>query len=75
MPPFFDSFLSSALLADFFDFKTFSISSESSDLRILIITSSNEKFPGPVKAIEVAEAKYKSKSSKRKILNPEVTSA
>ena len=34
-----------------------------------------EKFPGPVKTIEVAEAKYRSKSSKRKILNPEVTRA
>ena len=39
------------------------------------MTSSNEKLPGPVSAIEVAEAKYKSKSSSKKILKPEVTSA
>ena len=51
------------------------ISSSSSDFNILIMTSSKEKSPGPVNAIEVAEAKYKSKSSSKKILNPEVTSA
>ena len=51
------------------------ISSSSSDFKILIITSSKEKLPGPVNAIEVAEAKYKSKSSSKKILKPEVTSA
>ena len=39
------------------------------------MTSSKEKLPGPVNAIEVAEAKYKSKSSSKKILKPEVTSA
>ena len=39
------------------------------------MTSSREKLPGPVNAIEVAEAKYKSKSSSKKILKPEVTSA
>ena len=50
------------------------ISSSSSDFKILIITSSKEKLPGPVNAIEVAEAKYKSKSSSKKILKPEVTS-
>ena len=42
--------------------------SSSSDFKILIITSSKEKSPGPVNAIEVAEAKYKSKSSSKKIL-------
>jgi len=36
------------------------ISSSSSDFKILIMTSSKEKLPGPVNAIEVAEAKYKS---------------
>ena len=39
------------------------------------MTSSKEKLPGPVNAIEVAEAKYKSKSSNKKILKPEVTRA
>ena len=60
---------------EFFDFVEGIISSSSSDFKILIITSSKEKLPGPVNAIEVAEAKYKSKSSSKKILKPEVTSA
>ena len=60
---------------EFFDFVEGMISSSSSDFKILIITSSKEKLPGPVNAIEVAEAKYKSKSSSKKILKPEVTSA
>ena len=59
----------------FFNFVEGMISSSSSDFKILIITSSKEKLPGPVNAIEVAEAKYKSKSSSKKILKPEVTSA
>ena len=50
-------------------------SSSDSDLNTLIITSSIEKSPGPVNAIEVAEAKYSSKSSNKKILNPDVTRA
>ena len=60
---------------EFFDLVDEVISFSSSDFKILIITSSKEKFPGPVNAIEVAEAKYKSKSSSKKILKPEVTSA
>ena len=68
------SSLTSTWLEDF-AFVEGKISSSSSDFKILIITSSNEKLPGPVNAIEVAEAKYKSKSSSKKILKPEVTSA
>ena len=40
-----------------------------------MITSSIEKSPGPVSAIEVAEAKQSSKSSNKKILKPDVTKA
>ena len=58
-----------------FNFVEDIISSSSSDSKILMITSSKEKLPGPVNAIEVAEAKYKSKSSSKKILKPDVTSA
>ena len=58
-----------------FEFVEDITSSSSSDFKILIITSSSEKIPGPVKAIEVAEAKYKSNSSNKKILKPAVTSA
>ena len=67
------SSLISTSLEDF-DFEEDIISSSSSDFKILIITSSKEKLPGPVKAIEVAEAKYKSKSSSKKILKPEAVS-
>ena len=72
--PLLVSSLGSSSLENF-DFVEGIISSSSSDFKILIMTSSSEKSPGPVKAIEVAEAKYKSKSSSKKILNPEVTSA
>ena len=51
-----------------------SISSDS-DLRILIITSSSEKIPGPVNVMQVADAKYKSNNSKRYMLKPAVTRA
>ena len=73
-PPLLVSSLTSTSL-EFFDFVEWMISSSSYDFKILIITSSKEKLPGPVNAIEVAEAKYKSKSSSKKILKPEVTSA
>ena len=73
-PPLLVSSLTSTILG-FFDFVEGMISSSSSDFKILIMTSSKEKLPGPVNAIEVAEAKYKSKSSSKKILKPEVTSA
>ena len=68
-PPLLVSSLISISLLDF-DFVKGINSSSSSDFKILIITSSKEKLPGPVKAIEVAEAKYKSKSSSKKILKP-----
>ena len=68
-PPLLVSSLSSTSL-EIFDFVEGMISSSSSDFKILIITSSKEKLPGPVNAIEVAEAKYKSKSSSKKILKP-----
>ena len=70
-PPLFVSSLTSTSL-EYFEFVEAMISSSSSDFKILIMTSSKEKLPGPVNAIEVAEAKYKSKSSSKKILNPEV---
>ena len=73
-PPFVVSSLTSTCLEDF-SFVEGIISSSSSDFRILIMTSSKEKLPGPVNVIEVAEAKYKSRSSSKKILKPEVTSA
>ena len=73
-PPLLDSSLTSTSLG-FLNFAEETISSSSSDFKILIMTSSKEKLPGPVNAIEVAEAKYKSKSSSKKILKPEVTSA
>ena len=73
-PPLLVSSLTSTSLENF-DFVEGIISSSSSDFNILIMTSSKEKLPGPVNAIEVAEAKYKSKSSNKKILKPEVTSA
>ena len=73
-PPLLVSSLISTSL-EFFDFAEGMISSSSSDFKILIITSSKEKLPGPVDAIEVAEAKYKSNNSSKKILKPEVTSA
>ena len=72
-PPLLGSSLISSL--EDFDLVETLISSSSSVFKILIITSSKEKLPGPVKAIEVAEAKYKSKSSSKKILKPEVISA
>ena len=68
-PPLLVSSLISTSFEDL-DFFTEMISSSSSDFKILIITSSKEKLPGPVNAIEVAEAKYKSKSSSKKILKP-----
>ena len=64
-PPLLVSSLISTSL-EFFDFVDIVISSSSSDFKILIMTSSKEKLPGPVKAIEVAEAKYKSKARVRK---------
>jgi len=73
-PPLFVASLTSSSL-EFFAFVEGMISSSSSDVKILIMTSSKEKLPGPVNAIEVAEAKYNSKSSSKKILKPEVTSA
>ena len=73
-PPLLVSSLTSTWLEGF-DFVEGKISSSSSDFKILMMTSSKEKLPGPVNAIEVAEAKYKSKSSSKKILKPEVTSA
>ena len=51
-----------------------SISSDS-DLRILIITSSSENIPGPVKVMQVADAKYKSNNSNKYMLKPAVTRA
>ena len=74
MPPLLVSSLTSTCL-EFFDLVERIISSSSSDFKILIMTSSKEKFPGPVNAIEVAEAKYKSYSSSKNILKTEVTSA
>ena len=73
-PPLLVSSLSSTSLV-FLDFIVGMVSSSSSDFKILIMTSSKEKLPGPVNAIDVAEAKYKSRSSSKKILKPEVTSA
>ena len=64
-PPLLASSFISTILVDF-DFVEEIISSSSSDFKILMITSSKEKLPGPVNAIEVAEAKYKSKSSNKK---------
>ena len=73
-PPLLVSSLTSNCLEGF-AFVEGIISSSSSDFKILIMTSSKEKLPGHVNAIEVAEAKYKSKSSSKKILKPEVTNA
>ena len=64
-PPLFVSSLTSTCL-EVFDFVEVKISSSSSDFKILIMTSSKEKLPGPVNAIEVAEAKYKVKALVRK---------
>ena len=72
-PPLLVSSLTLTCLEDFAFVE--GIVSSSSDFKILIMTSSKEKLPGPVNAIEVAEAKYKSNSSSKKILKPEVTSA
>ena len=60
-PPLFVSSLTSTCLEGF-AFVGDIISSSSSDFKILIMTSSKEKLPGPINAIEVAEAKYKSKA-------------
>jgi len=73
-PPLLVSSLTSTCLEGF-TFVEGIISSSSSNFKILIMTSSKEKLPGPVNAIEVAEAKYRSKSSSKKMLKPEVTSA
>ena len=64
-PPLLVSSLTSSCLEGF-AFVEGIISSSSSDFKILIMTSSKEKLPGPVNAIEVAEAKYKSKAQVRK---------
>ena len=68
-PPLLVSSLTSTCLEGF-TFVEGIVSSSSSDFKILMMTSSKEKLPGPVNAIEVAEAKYKSKSSNKKILKP-----
>ena len=70
-PPLLVSSFTSISL-EYFDFVEGRISSSSSDFKILIMTSSKEKLPGPVNAIEVAEAKYKSKSSSKKIFRKSI---